>query len=160
MDNYILLKDLPDTAKGTKLIWDEGANAFYYEKGAWVSPHQRNYLTAGQVTQTPEWFVKEKDYAELFCFQNPTYSRKEILDLLKTCFPNKRVTGQYEISAARELYAFEQELRKLGKQKAEYIIAEHKYTIEDLKNCFEQSRLTHPMVGFKHDTFEQFISSL
>ncbi len=34
------------------------------------------------------------------------------------------------------------------------------YTEEDLKNAFEESRLTHPMVGFKHDTFEQYISQL
>lgn len=37
---------------------------------------------------------------------------------------------------------------------------EPKYTTEDLKNCFEQSRLTHPMVGFKHDTFEDLIESI
>jgi hypothetical protein len=30
------------------------------------------------------------------------------------------------------------------------------FTIDDLRRCFEESRLTHPMAGFKHDTFEQY----
>jgi|JI9StandDraft_1071089.scaffolds.fasta_scaffold382813_2 hypothetical protein len=31
------------------------------------------------------------------------------------------------------------------------------FTIEDLRKCFDESRLTHPMVGFKHDTFDQYL---
>jgi hypothetical protein len=27
-----------------------------------------------------------------------------------------------------------------------------------MKDCFEQSRLTHPMVGFKFDTFEDYFN--
>ncbi len=35
-----------------------------------------------------------------------------------------------------------------------------KHCIEsDMKTCFEQSRLTHPIVGFKYDTFEDFIKA-
>lgn len=34
-----------------------------------------------------------------------------------------------------------------------------KYTVDEMMQCFEESRLTHPMVGFKHDTFEDFISN-
>lgn len=78
MDNYILLKDLPDATKGTMLIWDEGANSFYYNKSAWVPPHQRNHLTAGQVTQTPEWFVKEKDYMKCLS-ENTSDVRQHLL---------------------------------------------------------------------------------
>lgn len=99
MKNYILLRDLPDAERGTRLIWDEGANAFYYEKTWWVSPYNRNYLTAGQVTQSPEWFCEEN------------------------------------------------------------IQVEQKYTIEDMQYCFEQSRLTHPMVGFKYDSFLDFLTA-
>lgn len=33
------------------------------------------------------------------------------------------------------------------------------YTTEDLRDAFEQSRLTNPMVGFKYDTFEDFINA-
>lgn len=33
-------------------------------------------------------------------------------------------------------------------------------TTAALKDCFEESRLTHPMIGFKHATFEDYIASL
>ena len=59
MKTYILRKDLPDADAGTRLIWDEPSNAYYYRKGAYTSPHDKNFLTAGQVTQTPEWFSEE-----------------------------------------------------------------------------------------------------
>lgn len=31
---------------------------------------------------------------------------------------------------------------------------------EAVRNAFNESRLTHPMVGFKHDTFEDYLKSL
>lgn len=31
------------------------------------------------------------------------------------------------------------------------------FSLEELRQCFEESRLTHPMVGFKHETFEQYL---
>ena len=34
------------------------------------------------------------------------------------------------------------------------------FTLIDMKRCFEQSRLTNPMIGFKHDTFEDYIKSI
>lgn len=33
------------------------------------------------------------------------------------------------------------------------------FTKEDLRDAFEQSRLTNPMVGFKYDTFEDFVNA-
>lgn len=30
------------------------------------------------------------------------------------------------------------------------------YTLEDMRDCFWQSRFTHPLAGFKYDTFEDF----
>lgn len=38
--------------------------------------------------------------------------------------------------------------------------SKYKFTEEDMRNCFEQSRLTHPMVGFKHDTFDEYLKAL
>lgn len=32
------------------------------------------------------------------------------------------------------------------------------FTVEDMKECFKYSRLTHPLAGFKHDTFEDFMN--
>lgn len=34
------------------------------------------------------------------------------------------------------------------------------YSLDDMKRCFEESRFTHPMTGFKHTDFEEFISSI
>lgn len=34
----------------------------------------------------------------------------------------------------------------------------NKYTYDDLRECFEESRLTNPMVGFKYDSFEEYIN--
>ena len=162
MENYILLKDLPDSTKGTRVIWDEKKYCFYYEN---TPINQKNYLSESQVTQSPEWFCKEKEYVELYVFENAVYSRKEILDLLKDCFPEKKLTGiqtngVYNISASQQIYNFEQELINLGKTKAELLMKEHKYTIEDLKKCFEESRLTHHIIGFKHQTFEEFLITI
>ena len=33
------------------------------------------------------------------------------------------------------------------------------YTKEDMKNCFDQARLVHGLVGFKHDTFDDYLLS-
>lgn len=30
------------------------------------------------------------------------------------------------------------------------------FTLEDMRTCFNEARLTHPMVGFKYDTFEDY----
>lgn len=38
--------------------------------------------------------------------------------------------------------------------------AEKEYTLEDIRKAFEESRLTHPMIGFKHETFEEYIKSI
>lgn len=32
--------------------------------------------------------------------------------------------------------------------------------LDELRDCFEQSRLTHPMIGFKHETFEDYLKEL
>jgi len=122
MEKYIIIKELPDASVGTEVIWDESANAFYYEKGCYVSPHKRNYLSAGQVTQTPEYFCKAQEYPEYYAYKSPVYSREEILKLLKDSFPNKSMSGDYNISASKELRKFEQSLRELGKSNAEKIL--------------------------------------
>lgn len=110
-ENYIVIKELPDACVGTVVIWDESANCFYYEKNCWVSPHQKAYLTAGQVTQTPEYFCKAKEYPEYYAYKYPVFSREDILNLLEKHALTRSIC-----------YKFEVELRELGKTKAEQII--------------------------------------
>ena len=40
------------------------------------------------------------------------------------------------------------------------INSEKKYTEEDMQKCFEESRLTHPVIGFKHESFAKYLDSL
>lgn len=35
--------------------------------------------------------------------------------------------------------------------------AEKVFSVEDLKKCFDESRLTNAMLGFKHDKFEDYL---
>jgi hypothetical protein len=119
MEKYILIKELPDASVGTEVIWDEPANAFYYQKGCFISPYSRNYLSAGQVTQNQEYFCKAVEYPEYFAYNNPVYSREEILKLLNGVFPNKIVDF---LSVSPQLKRFEDALRELGKIKAEKIL--------------------------------------
>lgn len=116
MSNYIIIKELPDAYIGTEVIWDESANSYYYEKCGWVSPHQRNYLTMGQVTQTPEYFCKKEEYPDYFAYKNPVYSREEILSLINVCFGKD----------TKDIYNFEKKLRELGIKNAELILKNKK----------------------------------
>jgi hypothetical protein len=127
MEKYIIVKELPDAAVGTEVIWDESQNAFYYEKKCWVSPYKRNHLSAGQVTQNPEYFCKAQEYPEYYAYKFPVYSREEIIKLLKDAFPNRSMSGEYNsnISVSKEIRIFEELLRKLGKSNAERIMGIH-----------------------------------
>lgn len=114
MEKYIVIKELPDAHVGTEVIWDEENNVFYYQKSGWVSPHPKNHLTPGQVTQTPEYFCRANEYPEYYAYHHPVYSRKEILDLVKECFCDTSTTRK-----------FEKRLREIGKSNAEKMTNRH-----------------------------------
>lgn len=121
MEKYIVVKKLPDASIGTEVIWSEESNCFYYEKklnGILCI----NYLSYEEVTENNEFFCKANEYPEYYAYKFPVYSREEILGLLKDSFPNKSISGEYNISASREIRQFETSLRELGKLKAEVII--------------------------------------
>lgn len=126
MEKYIIIKELPDANIGTEVIWDETLNAFYYKKSCYISSYEKNILTVEQVTQTPAYFCKIDEYPEYFAYKYPVYSREEILNLIKECFVNKKLTGQFELSASKEIHQFENRLREIGKINAETIIHNNK----------------------------------
>lgn len=125
-NKYIVIKELPDADVGTEINWDECANAFWYKKSCFIPPHEKSFLTAGQVTQTPEYFCKADEYPEYFAYKHPVYNREEILNLIKECFPNRRMSGQFDISASKEIHEFEKRLRDIGKYNAEILIRRKK----------------------------------
>lgn len=51
------------------------------------------------------------------------------------------------------LYAPDQDIKLIE------TIEPKKYTIDDMKKCFDESRLTHPFIGFKHAFFEHYLES-
>ena len=122
MEKYIIIKKLPDANVGTEVNWDESVNAFWYKKECYISSHEKSFLTAEQVTQTPEYFCKANEYPEYFAYKYPVYSREDILNLIEECFPNKRMSGQFEISASKEIHQFKNKLRELGKSNAKILI--------------------------------------
>jgi len=65
--------------------------------------------------------MKEETFED-YAYKKPVYNREEILKLLKDSFPNRSISGTFNISASKEIYAFEEALRKLGKLNAEKII--------------------------------------
>lgn len=123
MEDYVVIKELIDANVGTRVIWDEEKNCFTYKKSTFISPYDTTYLSAGQVTQTPEYFCKLEHYPEYYAMNHSVFSRREILDLLKEAFPKKTLSGiDYEISASRELHIFDKKLRELGVTNAEKIV--------------------------------------
>ena len=44
--------------------------------------------------------------------------------------------------------------------KNDIMINECKFTLEQMRRCFMESRLTNPLVGFKYDTFEDYITPI
>lgn len=131
MEKYIVIKKLPDANVGTEVNWNESENCFNYEKSDFISPNNKAYLTSAQVTQVPEYFCKANEYPEYFAYKYPVYNREEILKLVEECFPNKRFTGQFELSASKEIRDLDNKLRELGRINAEKLIYNKKLFI----NC-------------------------
>jgi hypothetical protein len=67
---------------------------------------------------------KQKNKLEDYAFNNAVYSRSEIMDILVNSFPDRRLSGIYEISAAVQIQRFQLLLRELGKENARKILNE------------------------------------
>jgi len=124
MEDYVLIKDLPDAKTGTLVVWNPEINAFHYEKS--VNEEERhskfNWLSKEQVIYGTIWFCKANDYPEHYAYHNPVFSRKDVLAILKTAFPEKKLDGAYSITASKQIVAFESLLRDFGKTKAKEIM--------------------------------------
>jgi hypothetical protein len=122
METYIVIKNLPDAQVGTEVHWNSYKNFYCYKKSSFVYPNDTTFLTEAQVTQTPEFFCRAIEYPEYFAYKHPVYSREEIIALIKECFPKITMSGQFELSASKEIKFFEEKLRELGKKNAEITI--------------------------------------
>jgi len=97
MGKYIVIKELPDANVGTEVNWEEGKNCYSYKKCAHVSPFDKTYLTAGQVTQTSEFFTKAEDFPEYYGYHNPVFSRKNVIEILKDFDISTKVAHEIDV---------------------------------------------------------------
>ena len=95
---------------------------YWYEKKGKVEPnHVLSFLNREEVEENQEYFCKAEEYPEYYAWKYPVYSREEIHELIKECFPDRKFSGSFHLSAAKELQRFEHRLREKGKQNAERI---------------------------------------
>jgi len=114
--NYVVIKQLPDANIGTHVIWSEAENCYKYFKSAYVSPNDITYLTAGQVTQTPEFFCKAIEYPEYYGYHFPVLSRGEVLELVKKYLIGDKDEVTY--NKLESIHSFEVNLRDLAEKNA------------------------------------------
>jgi len=123
MEDYVVIRDLPDAKEGTMVFWHCEEEAFFYEKSNVAANGVKlNWLSKEQVIHGSIWFCKANDYPEYYAYHNPIFSRKDVLAILKTAFPEKRLDGVYSINASKQINTFEALLRNFGKDRAKEII--------------------------------------
>jgi len=132
-----------------------------------------------QVVSTEEflrYIGKEEliDNGEKFeMYKRGEYSENNTLefDLPKT--PHKDKKGNLFLdSGIFQSETFNDEVTKISKFYNDKILEElinytppapnkvKKYTVEDMEKCFNESRLTHPVIGFKHTNFAEYLKLL
>ncbi len=91
-------------------------------------------------------------------------SQESFLDIDSFIHSNAAFTYCYSSNVSHDnnrvvkLVSTEEFLKYIGKENL--LTKEKLYTQEQMLNCFNESRLTHPMVGFKHDSFSAYLDSL
>ncbi len=106
MQTYVVIKELPDARVGTKVSWDENEELYCYNKSAYCAPHDKSYLTKGQVIGMDEYFKPYKPYDDFLALKASfTPEQKALFDLFVTgriigfsledmmrCFVNSRLS--------------------------------------------------------------------
>lgn len=107
----------------------------------------KNYEYASKFRQ------KEKDILD-------TYSRDKLYELVEKGTIQLRDLINSENRKTEKLFS-KPEGERIDVEKIQFANDNSKqFTLEDMKHAFAESRLTHPMLGFKHSTFEDYIESL
>lgn len=76
---------------------------------------------------------------EEFAWNNPILSRKDVYDLFHKVFKDRRLDGAFSLSASKQIYQFETELREISKIKAHQELVKDKlFTKEDMINSLKE----------------------
>lgn len=101
----------------------------------------------------------KQETLEEYAYKNPVYSREEVLELLQKSFPDKAISGVFNISASKQIYSFEQSLRELGKSNAEKIMKQEilEEGAENKKNLYycKQSMNPYSVEEYSHTAYEK-----
>ena len=144
-ENYVLLKDLPDCKVGT--IVEKIDHYYRYPKNIYVfvgECSEYNHLTAGTVTQSPEWFMKESEYKAQQLAEKEQEGVRE---------PNTKSIKYYKetIKMLREEVSRFKNHPNIHTHKILYermnIIEKRRYQLEsDLMNVYEANARLHDVI--------------
>lgn len=174
---YKLLKDMPGIKSGSEVRWSEATGGYrYFAPDHFIVPHNfeddmRDTIRKDLVENNPDWFqeIKEPERIEVVVFnegfagqttsirpKNPHWAiPKEKNDAIKQAIEDC-LNGYKEYTEGYWVH------RDMVNKMAE--ISGKKYTQqqmdEAIEKAFEESRKTHPMIGFKHPTLQDYLSSL
>jgi hypothetical protein len=93
------------------------------------------------------WFDVEQ-----WAWDNPCLSRKEVYTLFNEVFKDRRIEGAYQISASKEVYKFNTELRTLARRKAQELLSDRRFTLEDIRKAWKE--------GYNERNLDDYIQSL
>ena len=94
---------------------------------------------------------------EEFAWNNPILSRKDVYDLFHKVFKDRRLDGEFSLSASKQIYQFDTELREISKIKSHQVLVKDKlFTVDDMRKAFEAGIRCTDWI----DGRENFIQSL
>lgn len=171
---YKLLKDLPDMKAGQLYIKVlEPAGADYYIA---VDKYDHNKAAEGKI-YTAETVENNPDFFQL---QQPKEEEQPKRFEVSIFGYRKKYTDPRCTDAVYSFYTnvpIPEEKYEAVKKAIEFVLSENKPVaegqslfnadkindrikqIEEMEDAFNEARLTHPMIGFKHTTFEDYINS-
>lgn len=131
MAQQTALMELLDWVKATlpmdldtpRMIEEKIESLLPKERTQIIDAHDVGYIDgANKKNETSEQYYNEtykgQVNVEQYAWDNPVLSRKDVYELFNDVFKDKKMEGAYKISASKQVYQFNTQLRELAKQKA------------------------------------------
>ena len=152
---YRLLKDLPYTLKGVIYTPEnDDPNYYCYNGGKY-----RNRISKDYVENNPTWFEEIKEKEKLWVdilYKGKTLGDEHVYRIFS--FTPISESQQKEIKSAIESILNNEQ--PIEEQKTNRQLSGEFITLEEVvrrqKDAFDGSRLTHPVIGFKFETYEEY----
>lgn len=152
--SYILQKDLPKIKAGTEFIFNKEFCVYEFR----LSEDDYTQYSQQEIDECQEWFkIKEPNPRLVIGHQFITGGNKFTFSDYTDISISKERLSEILIAESKnelELYGV-----ATGEHSGNKYYTEKRH-IELLEECFNESRLTNPLVGFKHDTFSDYMNNL